>query len=134
MTPLQRRLWLCIPPLAACGADVVATLVGQGRRYWSGGYAHVTEWNPVARQLLRLHPLTFVAAASLACAFVVTGVVLLNRRLAVVLAFAVTFCHAAAAASWAARAGPAGVAVAVAMLVGAERLVALSWRRANPTI
>ena len=122
------RLWLCLPPLAACAADVAATLIGQGARYWSGDFAHVTEWNPLARGLLRLHPLAFVAAAAGSCAVVAAMAVLLNRRLAVVIAFVVTFGHTVAAAAWAARAGPVGIGIAVAMLVGAERLVCLSWR------
>jgi hypothetical protein len=123
------RLWLCLPPFVACWADVAATFVGQGRRYWAGDYGRVTEWNPLARELLKLHPLAFVIAAAGSCALVAAAVLLLNRRLALAAAFVVTFCHAAAAAAWAARAGPAGVVVAAAMLVGAERLTELSWRK-----
>ena len=36
---LSRRAWLCVPPTAACWADVGMTLAGQGTQYWAGGYA-----------------------------------------------------------------------------------------------
>lgn len=115
------RLWLCVAPIAACWADVAATFLGQGRAYWRGDYAAATEFNPLARLLLQLHPLAFAAAAAGSCALVAGGVVLLNRQFALVLAFVVTFCHTVAAAAWAARAGPAGLAGAVVLLVAAER-------------
>jgi hypothetical protein len=126
-----QRLWLCIPPLAACFADVAATLSGQGRSYWIGDRTTVTEFNPLARLLLQQHPMAFVLAAVAASALVVTVIFLVNRRLAVAIAFIVTFCHAAAAAAWAARGGWVGVVVAVILLLAAERLVALTWRRAG---
>ena len=125
------RLWLCVPPIAACWADVAATLLGQGRGYWRGDYAAVTEFNPAARLLLQLHPLAFAAAAAASCALVAAVIVRANRRLAVVLAFAVTFCHTVAAAAWAARAGVVGMAGAVVLLVAAERLLAHSWRETS---
>jgi hypothetical protein len=128
-----QRLWLCVPPVAACFADVAATLVGQSRGYWSGDRATVTEFNPLARVLLQFHPVAFVVAAFASSALVATAIFVVNRRLAVAIAFVVTFCHAAAAAAWAARGAFFGVSAAVALLVGAERLVALSWRRARLT-
>ena len=127
---LSPRLRLCLPPIAACWADVAATLLGQPVAYWCGDFAAVIEFNPLARLLLQAHPLAFVVAAAASCGLVAAAVVLLNRRLAVVLAFAVTFCHTVAAAAWAARAGAVGVVGAVAILIAAERLVALSWRSA----
>ena len=132
MFSLRPRLWLCVPPFAACWADVVATLIGQGRHYWSGDYAHVTEWNPLARELLRLHPLAFVAAAAASSVLVAAGILVLNRGLAVVLSFLVTFCHTAAAAAWGVRMEqPLGLAAAVALLLVTERLVATSWNRSG---
>ena len=91
----------------------------------------MTEFNPLARLLLQQHPMAFVLAAVASSALVVTVTFLVNRRLAEVIAFIVTFCHAAAAAAWASRGGWVGVAVAVMLLLAAERLVALSWRRAG---
>jgi len=129
VTSPRPRLWLCLSPVAACWADVTATLLGQGRRYWSGDYAHVTEWNPLARELLRLHPLAFVTAASVSCVLIAAAVMLLNHRLAVFIAFAVTFAHTVAAAAWAARSGTGGVVAAVGMLILCERAVAFSWKR-----
>ena len=125
--PTAPHLRLCVPPIAACAADVTATLLGQGRAYWRGDFSAVTEFNPLAWLLLQAHPLLFVAAAAASCGLVAAAVVLLNRRLALALAFAVTFCHTVAAAAWAARAGVVGVVGAVVILVAAERLVALSW-------
>ena len=125
------RLWLCLPPFVACWADVAATLVAQGPAYWSGEYSRVSEYNPLARELLRMHPLAFIAAAAGSCVLVAAAVLLLNHGLARVTAFVVTFCHATAAAAWAARDGPAGVGVALALLAAGERLVAISWRKAE---
>ena len=91
----------------------------------------MVEFNPIARILLEVHPLAFVSAAVLSCALVSLAVFLVNRRLALVIAFAVTFGHAVAAAAWAARAGAGGVAFALMLLVATERAVELSWRRSG---
>jgi hypothetical protein len=90
------------------------------------------EFNPLARMLLHLHPIAFVLAAVASSALVAIAVFWVNRRLAVGIAFIVTFCHTVAAAAWAAREGWIGIVIALALLVTAERLIALSWRRAGP--
>ena len=131
MASPRARFWLWLPPLAACWADVAATLLGQGRRYWSGDYCQVTEWNPLARELLRLHPLAFVIAAAASCVLVAAAVMVLNWQLAVAIAFIVTFAHTVAAAAWAARSGIWGMVAAVGLLVLCERAVAISWKFAG---
>ena len=119
---LSRRAWLCVPPTAACWADVGMTLAGQGTQYWAGGYAHVREFNPVARALLQSHPLTFVAAAAASSVLVAALLLKWRSRLAMPLSFAVTFCHAVAAAAWLLRFGAFGLVAAGVVLFMAERL------------
>jgi hypothetical protein len=67
----------------------------------------------------------------MSCVLVAAVMLLFNRRLALAIAFVVTFRHSVAAAAWAARAGTRGVLVAMALLVVVERLVAVSWRAGN---
>ena len=130
---LVPRLWLYLPSSAACWADVAMTLVGQPARYWADEYAAVDEFNPLARILLAHHPATFAAAAVLAWAAVGAALLVVSRPLAMVIAFVVTFCHAVAAAGWLLKiAGLPGAVGAVLLLVATERLVALSWLKANP--
>jgi hypothetical protein len=130
---LRERLWLCLPPLAAACADATATFAGQDARYWAGDYAAVREFNPVARIVLQHHPAAFVLATALWCVLLAAVILAWRGRPAfvVLLGFGVTFCHAVAAAGWVARAGALGVGAAVLLLVAAERLVTLSWRRAG---
>ncbi len=118
----HRRAWLCVPPTAACWADVAMTLAGQNGRYWAGDYARVREFNPAARLLLQFHPLLFVAAAAGSSLLIAVLVLKWRGRLAVPLAFAVTFCHAVAAAAWLLRFGAAGLVAAGVVLFAAERL------------
>jgi hypothetical protein len=107
------------------------TLVGQSRGYWSGNYREVTEFNPLARLLLERHPVAFLLAGCASCVLVGTAIFWLNPRLALALAFIVTFGHIVAAAAWMVRSGPVGIVVAVAALIAGERLITLSWRRAG---
>jgi hypothetical protein len=125
------RLWLCVPPTLACWADAAMTLLGQNSTYWGGSYQSVTEFNPVARFLLEQHPLAFVIAAVVSSVLVAAVVFGLNRGFAVATAFIVTFGHTVAAASWFARMGPAGVAGAVLALIAAERLMSVTWSKAD---
>ena len=130
---LRSRLWLVVAPTAACGADVVMTLLGQSRTYWSGGFSDIVEFNPLARLLLGLHPSVFIAAACLSSLLVGAIIVWANRPLAVFCSFFVTFCHAVAAASWLLRSGSiAGIAGAIVLLVVAERVLSRTWDRAGP--
>jgi alpha-beta hydrolase superfamily lysophospholipase len=116
------RLWLCLPPLLLYACDVLLTLAGQPAGYWQGDFASAQEFNPLANALLRLHPLLFVSAA-LAWAVAFTAIILTWRsRLAVVMAFLITFLHAVGAATWLMRGGVPGYVAAVGLLFAAERL------------
>jgi hypothetical protein len=127
----HRRWWLVLPPTAACWADVTATLLGQGSGYWNCSFARVTEFNPLARILLALHPAAFVAAACVSTALVAAFIRYANRPLAQAASFVVTFCHAVAAACWLVRASPAGAVAALLLLIAFERLLTWSWNRAS---
>jgi hypothetical protein len=100
------------------------TMLGQPAAYWAGDRSRATDFNPVARALLELHPLAFPVAALggliLLCVVLMTWP---NRRLAYVLAFVVTFAQAVAAAGWLVRYGLFGCIAAAALLLIVERLL-----------
>jgi hypothetical protein len=128
---LRQRAWLCLPPVLACGCDVAATFLGQGPRYWSGGYRSAQEMNPLAGPLLALHPAAFAGAAVGWAAAVATLLVRWRSPLAVATAFAVTFGHALGVASWLVTLGPVGYAGAAVWLVAISRVTGLSWSQAG---
>jgi hypothetical protein len=87
--------------------------------------------NPIGDLLLRCDPL--LAAASLVAwlGVIALAVQKLPERLAFLMAFACAFGHACGAASWLVDLGAVGWALAVLLLITAERLVVLSWRRSR---
>ena len=126
-----QRLWLCLAPAVSSTLDVVLTLAWQAHTYWQGNYQAAQEVNPVARYLLALHPGAFAVGALV---WVLCGVALvlrLPKGIAVALAFVLTLLHATGAATWLVRGGIPGWLCAVAVLLGAERLLAWSWARAG---
>ncbi len=96
----QRFIGLCLPPLAFSALDNALTLAGQSAEYWGGAYRQVNEASPTFHRLLATHPLAFVGGA-LAWMTVFVGIILLlSDTLALVACIAVTFGHAAGAATW----------------------------------
>ena len=96
----NRLLGLCLPPLLLCALDVTATLLGQSAEYWAGDYLRVNEGSPTFNHLLQIHPLAFVVGI-VAWIAVFVGIILLSPDvLALILSIAVTFGHAAGAATW----------------------------------
>ena len=57
----RQRLWLCLPPWAACTLDQLLTLWGQPTHYWDVSYDYALEASPPFNWLLRQHPLAFEA-------------------------------------------------------------------------
>jgi hypothetical protein len=95
-----RRLWLCVPVAVCAAADGLLTLIGQPPEYWSGGYAQVSEANPLGAWLLTVHPLAFAAACVPYLVLVGGLIVALPRRWALLVAVVVPLAHAFAAAVW----------------------------------
>jgi hypothetical protein len=107
------------------------TLAGQESAYWRGNYSAAHEANPLAYQLLVLHPGAFLFAA-LAWLFAFVALVFRsNPGFAVVTSFLVTLGHATAAATWLLQGGAAGWLCTVGVFVAAERLIAWSWAQAG---
>lgn len=128
------RLWWCLPAIVLCAADGLLTLWGQPEAYWSGNFASIDEYNPVAAWFLSLHPLAFAAAGVPYLALVVALVMWLPwRRLAVFVAVAVASGHALAAIMWCRILfhEPAIVLVPMAFVVAS--LAALAWQRGRDT-
>lgn len=128
---IQQRLWLALPPVGLCLADAALTLWSQSPDYWRGDYAQVLEFNPLGHVLLASHPLAFAGGIAVYVVLVLALLLGLTRRWAVLLAFALSVGHAIGAAGWLAREGFAGFLIAVGLIVAAERLVGLSWRKSG---
>ncbi|HEX4614064.1 MAG TPA: hypothetical protein VH092_38130 [Urbifossiella sp.] len=125
-----RRLWLVLPVVVLCVADVGLTLVGQPEGYWSGRYELAHEANPVARPALARGPAAFVALG-LGYAGTVAVVVCWWRHPAAAWAAAlVAAAQAFGGAGWLVRSGPWGWAAAAAFLATAAEGSARCWRRA----
>ena len=96
----NRLLGLCLPPLLFCLLDASVTLLGQSAAYWAGDYLRVNEGSPTFNHLLQIHPLVYVAGIVVWIAIFV-GIILLSPDiLALIFSIAVTFGHAAGAATW----------------------------------
>jgi hypothetical protein len=93
------RLYLYLPPLAMAPLDVGMTLWGQPTKYW-GGASTVCEGNPLAEQLLLIHPAAFLAAGVAWLALVAGLVTVLPRPAALTVSVAVSQAHAWAAGKW----------------------------------
>jgi hypothetical protein len=94
------RLWWCMPAIVLCAADGLLTLWGQPAAYWTDGFAHVDEGNPVAAWFLTLHPLAFAAAGVPYLLLVIGLVTWLPRRWAAGVAMGVASAHAFAVIVW----------------------------------
>jgi hypothetical protein len=93
------RLYLWLPPLAMVPLDLGMTLWGQPPEYWGGAHT-LCEGNPLAAQLLLIHPAAFLAAGVAWLALVAGLVTVLPRPAALTLSVAVSQAHAWAAGSW----------------------------------
>lgn len=93
------RLYLWLPPLVMGPLDLGMTLWGQPPEYWGGAYT-TCEGNPLAEQLLLIHPAAFLAAGVAWLALVVGLVTVLPRPAALTISVAVSQAHAWAAGSW----------------------------------
>ena len=54
---MKSRLWLCLPIIVTDLMDATVTLLGQPPDYWKGSYNLVSEFNPIARWFMFIHPL-----------------------------------------------------------------------------
>jgi len=96
----NRLLGLCLPPLVLCALDNTVTLLGQSAAYWAGNYLQVNEASPTANHLLQIHPIALIVGTAMWMAVFVCIILLLPDALALIVSIAVTFGHAAGAATW----------------------------------
>ena len=94
------RLWWCLPVIVLSAADGLLTLWGQPESYWTGGYADINEYNPLAAWFLRLHPLAFAASGVPYLILVIALVLWLPRRWAVLAAVVLAATHALGVIVW----------------------------------
>src|SRR5689334_6033399 len=124
---MPRRVRLWVGPVVACAIDAAVTLACQPAAYWSGDRAAAEEANPLGMWVLRLHPWAFAGGAAALLGLYVVLIERLPPWLGRVASFVILFLHAAGAASWAAREGLLGMAVAVAWLALAAWVLSWSW-------
>ena len=124
-TPADHVRFL-VPAVLCYAADIGVTLAGQPAEYWAGDYAAVHEINPLARALLKTHPMLFLAAAT-AWAAVFT-ILIVYWRYGAWVAVALTVGHTVGAATWLVRIGPWGWLLAVAYLAAVSQFARRCWR------
>jgi hypothetical protein len=96
----RNTLWLLLPPIVLCSLDFGLTLYGQPDAYWAGDRASVNEMSPSFAHFLSLHPVVFLAAATLWIAVFSALILLLPEWPALVVVVAIVIGHMAGAASW----------------------------------
>jgi hypothetical protein len=126
---MSRRWWLCLPPLTAYCADVIATLLGQAAEYWNGRYDAPLEANPIGWWLLSVHPWAALAGAGI---WAVTFTLVVRYwQYRVPTAAIITAGHTFGVCTWLIRVGwPGWIGVLIAFLV-AEQLwtICRRWDR-----
>ena len=95
----RRFVGLCLPPLALGALDAGVTLLGQSDVYWSNHLA-VNEASPFFTALLQVHPLAFVAGATLWLAIIVAMIMALPLLPALLLSITIVMGHTMGAGSW----------------------------------
>jgi hypothetical protein len=96
----RRLLGMGLPCLMALALDVTLTMRGQPAEYWAGDYAQTNEGAPFHRKLYAIHPAAAVAGHTVWAGILIGLILLLPEVLAVILAIAVVFGHAAGAYTW----------------------------------
>jgi hypothetical protein len=124
------RLYLYLPPLAMAPLDLVLTLWGQPPEYWAGAYT-LREGNPLAAQLLLIHPAAFLAAGVAWLALAAGLVTVLPRPAARTLSVAVSQAHAWAAGTWVRALLPCPHVFLAALFLASAPLVAMACERSR---
>jgi hypothetical protein len=96
----KARFWLCIPPLLAAVADLVATLLGQPAAYWTGSLLYAREGAPHGLWLFQQHRLAFPIAFGLWMLLFSAAILYGPRRLARAITLAVVMGHGWGAIDW----------------------------------
>lgn len=128
--PRRNRLWLCLPPLAMAPLDFGMTLLGQPPEYWDGYYI-LREGNPLAAELLMLHPAAFLGAGVVWLALVMGLVMALPRLAALTISVAVSQAHAWAAGGWVLVLSPFPFTLLSVLFVANAALVVLACERSR---
>lgn len=92
-----------IAPVGMALVDLVLTFHGQTGGYWAGDYAAVREGNPLARQLMEMHPVALLAAYLPYVALIALLVVRSRSGVGDAWALVFTVTHAFGASTWVLR-------------------------------
>jgi|GEM_PF-1670436 len=125
----SRRVWLFVPVALLFPLDVTFTLIGQPESYWAGDRLTANEANPLAHELLAVHPALFIGSALAWTAILFAVIVRWTRRLSTALAMLVAVAHALGGSSWLLRSGEWGIALAGGYLVLASQFCFWCWRK-----
>jgi hypothetical protein len=94
----RERIYLYLP-LVMVPLDIGLTLWGQSPEYWADGTT-ITEGNPLAAELLLIHPGAFFAAGVLWLTLLARLVAVLPRSVAQIVSVTLSQAHAWAAGKW----------------------------------
>ena len=101
MSGVKRRfLGLCLPVILAGSLDATLTLCGQSPAYWAGDYQQVNELGGFLNQLLRIHPLAFIAFECFQFVVVSCFILLVTDSLALLVSIASVFNAVLGASTW----------------------------------
>ena len=127
----RQRLWLCLPPWAACTLDQLLTLWGQPTHYWDVSYDYALEASPPFNWLLRQHPLAFEAGIAAWVLLFTAVIVVLPLRLARATSLAIVIGHGWGASTWLTIRISHGYWLAIALFIAAGLLTSCCWERAE---
>ena len=96
----QNSIWLVVPAVCLAVVDILFTLMGQSRFYWSGHFVMANEQAPHADYLLRQHPFLFLAVLPLYFGFIALVGLYLPARIARICVLTFVIGHTWGASSW----------------------------------
>ena len=129
MSGVKRRfLGLCLPPILLGSLDATLTLCGQSSVYWAGNYQYVNEMGGFLNQLLRIHPMVFIAFICIEFALLSSFILLVTDSIALWISIASTFSSSVGACSWILYRFSYGYAICHLVFLSAAILLTLGIR------
>lgn len=96
----HRFLGLCLPPILCGTLDATLTLCGQSPAYWAGDYQQVNEMGGFLCQLLKIHPMAFIAFQCLQFVILSSFILLVTDSIALWVSITATFSASFGASTW----------------------------------
>ncbi|OJJ22424.1 hypothetical protein BKI52_07015 [marine bacterium AO1-C] len=100
MMKRKNSIWLAAPAVFLAVIDILFTLKGQSKFYWSGHFVMANEQAPHAYYLMRQHPFLFLAVLPLYFGIITLLGIYLPERVARVCMLTFVIGHTWGASSW----------------------------------